>query len=314
MNILGQKSTDEKLGEKQILIVDDNPLTLQRLADFLENQGYSVATCMGATEAKHHLFQSIPDLIILDIIMPEEDGYQLCRWIRQEPRLKYIPIIFVTAKTDLNDKIIGLQSGGDDYITKPFAPEEIAARIAGMLQRMQVFYDMSMRDDLTNAYNRRYFNERLEEEINRSGRNHRSFSIAVMDIDSFKSVNDTYGHQVGDYVLVQLVRFIQARLRKSDFVARFGGEEFVLLLPETPGANAFSLMERLRLQLMETVFPYHDQVTGDYKELHITVSAGIATCPDDAKSGANLLDLADKALYAAKSQGRNAVVRCGVQV
>lgn len=305
--IFGQK----RFGEKQILIVDDNPLTLQRLAGFLGDQGYSVVTCMGVAEAKNLLFQTVPDLIILDIILPEGDGYQLCRWIRQEPRLKYIPIIFVTAKTDLNDKIAGLRSGGDDYITKPFAPEEIAARIAVILQRMQVFHDMSMRDDLTGAYNRRYFNERLEEEINRSGRNHRTFSIAVMDIDFFKRINDTYGHQVGDYILVQLVRFIQTRLRKSDFVARLGGEEFVLLLPETPGANAFSLLERLRLQLMDTFFPYRDPVTGEYKDLHITVSSGIATCPDDAKSGVTLLELADKALYAAKAQGRNAVVRCG---
>lgn len=298
--------------EKNILIVDDNPLTLQRLAGILEGRGYSVTTCLGAAEAKNLLFQTSPDLIILDIILPEEDGYQLCRWIRQEPRLRYIPIIFVTAKTELNDKITGLKSGGDDYITKPFAPEEIIARIEVILQRMQVFHDLSMRDELTGAYNRRYFNEKLEEELNRCGRNNRSFSIAVMDIDFFKKINDTYGHQVGDFILVQLVRFIQARLRKSDFVARLGGEEFILLLPETPGLNAFSLMERLRLQLMETVFPYHDPVSRDCTDIGITVSAGISTFPDDADNGTALLELADKALYAAKSKGRNTVVRCGL--
>jgi diguanylate cyclase (GGDEF)-like protein len=298
--------------EKKLLIVDDNPLTLQRLAGILEGRGYSVTTCLGSAEAKNLLYQTSPDLIILDIILPEEDGYQLCRWIRQEPRLRYIPIIFVTAKTDLNDKITGLKSGGDDYITKPFEPEEIIARIEVILQRMQVFHDLSMRDELTGAYNRRYFNEKLEDELNRCGRNSRPFSIAVIDIDFFKNINDTYGHQVGDYILVQLVRVLQARLRKSDFVARLGGEEFVLLLPETPGENAFSMMERLRLQLMETIFPYQDPISGDYIDIRITVSAGISTFPDDAGSGPALLELADKALYAAKSKGRNTVVRCGL--
>lgn len=296
-------------GGKQILIVDDNPLTLERLADYLEEQGYSVHTCMGAAEAKSLLFQTVPDLIILDIILPEEDGYQLCRWIRQEPRLKYIPIIFVTAKTSLDDKLIGLRSGGDDYITKPFALEEIAARIEVILQRMQVFHDLSMRDDLTGAYNRRYFNERIEEEINRATRNNRPFSIAVIDIDFFKKINDTYGHQVGDYILIEMVKFLQARLRKSDFLARLGGEEFVLLLPDTAGSNALALMERLRMLLMETIFPYRDLVTGDFVDLKITASAGIATFPADADSGVILQELADKALYEAKSSGRNAVVR-----
>lgn len=298
-------------GGKQILIVDDNPLTLQRLAGFLEQKGYSVHTCMNPAEARNQLFQTVPDLIILDIILPEEDGYQLCRWVRQEPRLKYIPIIFVTAKTDLDDKIAGLRSGGDDYITKPFAPEEIAARIEVILQRMQVFHDLSMRDDLTGAYNRRYFNERLEEEMNRALRHNRPFSIAVIDIDLFKRVNDTYGHQVGDFILIHMVKFLQARLRKSDFLARLGGEEFVLLLPDTAGANAFTLMERLRMQLMESIFPYRDPITGEFIELQITASSGVATFPDDAKSGVALLEMADKALYAAKFRGRNAVVRFG---
>ncbi len=311
---MGEIGDDCRSSRKQILIVDDNPLTLHRVAGFLEIRGYSVMICKDAVGAKNILFQTTPDLIILDIILPGEDGYQLCRWIRQEPRLRYIPIVFVTAKDELHDKIAGLQSGGDDYITKPFALEEIAVRIEVILQRMQVFHDLSMRDDLTGCYNRRYFNERLEEEINRSGRNNRPFSIAIMDIDFFKKTNDTYGHQVGDFVLVQLVRFMHYRLRKSDFLARLGGEEFVLLLPETSGENAFALLERLRQQLMEAIFPYHDPVLDDYIDIQITVSTGIATYPSDAGSGIVLFELADKALYTAKSTGRNAVCRCNLKI
>ena len=295
---------------KHILIVDDNPLTLHRLGSFLKQQGYHITACKEPSETKDVLSVMMPDLIILDIILPEEDGYQLCKWIRQEPRLRYIPIIFVTARTDLCDKITGLKAGGDDYITKPFAPEEIAARIEVILQRMQVFHELSMRDDLTGTYNRRFFNERLSEEINRSGRNKRPFSIAVIDIDLFKNINDTYGHQVGDFILIQLVRFLQERLRRSDLVARLGGEEFVLLLPETTGNNAWLLTERLRQQLSETYFPYYEQVSRTYIDLQITVSAGIATFPDDTGSADALMELADKALYTAKAGGRNAVLRC----
>lgn len=290
---------------KTIMIIEDNCLTLNQLNDFFNQQGYNVVPCKYTSEATTLLNEAAPDLIVLDIIMPEVDGYDFCKWIRSHPRLKMIPIIFLTAKDSLEDKITGLKMGGDDYITKPFSLNELMARIEVIIQRMDSFHELSMRDDLTNAFNRRYFNERIEEEICRVKRTGRPFSIVVLDIDFFKRINDQYGHHVGDYVLVQLVRFLQSQLRRTDLIARLGGEEFVLLLSDTNSGKAFLLVERLRRALEDYAFNYVNQT--ENFNINITFSAGVSCCPEHGEVAAVLVELADKALYNAKSSGRNKI-------
>jgi len=218
---------------QKIMVIEDNCITLCQLRDYLGEQGYCVIPCKRCDDAMTLLEEVTPDLIILDIIMPDVDGYELCKWLKSHSRLKMIPIVFLTAKTSLEDKLEGFQTGGDDYITKPFAEEELLARIQAILNRVNSYYSISMRDELTGAYNRRYLKERMDEEFYRVKRTGRPFSIVVLDIDLFKNINDIYGHYAGDSVLVEFVRFLQSRLRKSDLVARLGGDEFLVLLPDT---------------------------------------------------------------------------------
>lgn len=290
---------------KNIMVIEDNCLTLNQIKDYLNENGYQVTACKYTIEATKLLHEEVPDLIIVDIMMPDIDGYEFCRWVRSQSRLRMVPVVFVTALTSLEDKLTGLRVGGDDYITKPFEMKELLARIQVIIQRMENFHELSMRDELTNAFNRRYFKERLEEEVYRSGRTGRPFTIVMLDIDFFKQINDSYGHSAGDFALIQFVQFLKRHLRRSDLAARLGGEEFVLLLPDTSSGKAYLLVERLRALLAGTTVHYNEkEVTAD---LNFTFSAGLASCPEHSENAQNLLDLADKALYMAKSSGRNAV-------
>jgi len=291
--------------DKKIMIIEDNCITLNQLRDFLDEYGYRTIPCKHPLEAMDLLNEITPDLIVLDIIMPDVDGYEFCKWVRSQTRLKMIPIVFLTAKTRLEDKLEGLGIGGDDYITKPFSMEELLARIEVILKRLESFHEISMRDELTHAFNRRYFNERLGEEVHRVKRTGRPFSAVLIDIDYFKRINDNYGHYVGDSVLIQFVKLLQSSLRKSDLVVRLGGEEFILLLSDTSSGKAYLLAERLRQTLDEVTFTYNEN--GVCAEIRMTISAGIACCPEHGEDAEALLALADKALYSAKSSGRNAV-------
>ena len=288
----------------KIMIIEDNCITLNQLQDYLIDQGYRIIPCKQSETAQQLLGEVTPDLILLDIIMPNIDGYQFCKWLRSHSRLKRVPIVFLTALNSLEDKLEGFQMGGDDYITKPFEMEELLARVQAIIKRSKSYYEISMKDELTNAYNRRYLNERLGEEIHRVKRTGRPFSIVVLDIDFFKVINDSYGHYAGDAVLAQFVEFLQTRLRKSDLVARLGGDEFILLLPDTTSRKAYVLIERLRrsIELMDI------NIKEDGKDviLHITFSAGIACCSEHGDIADTLFTVADGALYSAKKSGRNA--------
>ncbi len=298
---------DFSLGKKtrRIMVIEDNNLTRNHIKDYLSEHGYSVIPCQNSVEALEFLDKITPDLIILDVIIPGTDGYEFCKWIRSQPRLKFVPVIFLTVMTRIEDKIAGLKIGGDDYITKPFSLEELLARIEVILQKAEHFYNLTMRDELTNVFNRRYFNERLGVEINRVRRSGQPLSVVIIDIDYFKDINDKYGHFAGDYVLVEFSRFIQNHLRKNDLTARLGGDEFILLLPDTASDRAYILIERLRKQLETKGFLY--EKNGERIDIEFTFSAGVACYPEDSDSAESLLELADKALYVAKSLGKNSV-------
>ncbi len=299
------------LGKKtrRIMVIEDNNLTRNHIKEYLSEHGYSVIPCQNSAEALEFLDKITPDLIILDVIMPGTDGYEFCRWIRSQRRLKFVPIIFLTVMTRIEDKIAGLKMGADDYITKPFSLEELLARIEVILQKTEHFHNLTMRDELTNVFNRRYFTHRLEVEIHRVKRSGQPLSVVFVDIDYFKDINDNYGHFAGDFVLVEFTRFIQSHLRKNDLTARLGGDEFILLLPDTSSDHAYVLLERLRKLLESTSFRYEQN--GKRADIQFTFSAGIACCPQDGDSAEKLLELADKALYLAKSLGKNHIKTAG---
>jgi len=285
----------------KILIVDDDEMIQELVERNLTRAGYTVKTASDGKGALEEVFRFSPDMVILDIMLPDIDGLDLLKIIRQRPGGSILPIMFLTAKTDLNDRIHGLSVGGDDYITKPFFPEELVARVGALIARTTLLKELAVKDGLTGTYNHRYFYEKLKDEITRWKRYKRKFTLVIIDLDFFKNVNDTYGHMVGDTVLRETANFLKAQLRSVDVVARYGGEEFALILPETDLKDAHLVLRRIfeRMKSWKIKHPSTDDF------IRITFSAGLATCPDDGNDEKALVSHADKALYYAKESGRN---------
>lgn len=294
----------------KILIVDDNPIQVEHLRICLLKLGYNVHFTTNADEAINTAELKMPDLILLDVVMPEEDGYAICRILKSNNATKDIPVIFVTSRSDKWDKIKGFDIGAFDYITKPFCIEEALVRIRNAVSLKQ-FQDelkkknsilevLSIRDELTLLYNRRYALKRLDEEIERANRYNHIFSCIMIDIDYFKKVNDTFGHPVGDIALKNLGELLRKNLRAVDIAARCGGEEFLIILPETGLSGAEAAAEKLR-KLVECG-GCSDGLPEGHK---LTISLGIAEYPTHGNSRDKLVKAADKALYSAKDAGRN---------
>ncbi|MDQ7826812.1 MAG: response regulator [Candidatus Eremiobacteraeota bacterium] len=285
----------------RILIVDDDETIGELVEQYLTRAGYTIKVATDGKTALEEVFKFSPDMVILDIVLPDIDGMDVLKIIRQRPGGNILPIIFLTSKDTLEDRIEGLSIGGDDYITKPFYPEELVARVGALMARTKILKELAVKDGLTGAYNHRYFYERLIEEITRWKRYKRKFSLVIIDLDFFKNVNDSHGHIVGDLVLRQTADFLKSQLRNVDVVARYGGEEFGLILPETDLKDAHLVMRRIydRMQSWTIAVPHGEE------PLKITFSAGVTTCPDDGEDEKTLVARSDKALYYAKESGRN---------
>jgi diguanylate cyclase (GGDEF)-like protein len=253
-----------------------------------------------------------PDLVICDLVMPRMDGFKFLQMVNSREELRDIPIIILTSSSDQESKVGGLEHGACDYVTKPFDAAELVARVKIYLKikRLQDelrsanehLKKLSITDPLTSLYNRRYVTEILDKEFERAKRQHELLSIVIFDVDHFKKINDTYGHQYGDAVLVAIAEAAPRGLSTYDVVARYGGEEFVFVLPETPLTGGVVVAERLREAVQSLSFaPPMDG-------LSVTVSSGIATYPSpQVDSVTTLLRQADDALYRAKQNGRNRV-------
>ncbi|KKM12469.1 hypothetical protein SY88_03465 [Clostridiales bacterium PH28_bin88] len=291
-------------GGKRILVVDDDPAITELVRERLEREGFFVAVCHDTLAAEHYLQVEHPDLIVLDVIMPGGDGIEFCRKIRSDPHQQAVPIIFFSVKGELQDKLVGFATGADDYLPKPFELEELVARIHALLTRLESFKDWAWRDELTRVYNRRYLHRRLEEEVARAQRSNGRFSLAMIDIDLFKNVNDSFGHRVGDEVLRFLVARMTETLRVADVICRYGGEEFVVILPDTPLPEGHLALERLRQAVQAEPL----ELPGSPMRIPFTISAGVAGFPEDGCTGEELLDAADTAMYRAKEAGRNTVL------
>lgn len=296
----GLSSSNQARGSR-ILLIDDDEVLRDYLSRRLSMAGYEVEEAGGVEEAMTRLRQQVFDLIVLDLMMQPMSGYGLFEQMKEDPTLKWIPLVVVSARNDVNDKVRCFHLGADDYVTKPFHYEELEARIGSIITRTKTYEQMAFRDPLTGISNRRFFDHQLDLEFQRLSRYPSPMSIVFLDIDRFKRINDTYGHATGDLVLQGLAHMLQQHLRSTDLLARFGGEEFVAAMPGADAAQAKTAMEDI-LELMRTA-PVAVQ---DGNVFHITFSAGICEwTPDITKE--EWISRADSAMYEAKQSGRNQI-------
>lgn len=305
----------------RVLIVDDHPDNVEVIRARLEASGYRTECASDGEEALERVWESPPDLILLDVMMPRLDGHEVARRIKGDKSLPFIPIIMQTALDSVEHKVEGLGAGADDYITKPINFAELEARVRSML-RIKALQDevqqrerdlasanaelrrMAVTDALTGLFNRRHLEERLREMFDHSTRLHEPLAIVMFDLDHFKSVNDTYGHQVGDEVLRQLADLLRGSVREIDRMGRYGGEEFMAILPGTVLDAAVTFAERARQEVAAHEFRFAGGT------LRRTLSCGVAAWPHPRiRHRDELVKAADDALYVAKELGRNRVVR-----
>jgi diguanylate cyclase (GGDEF)-like protein len=292
-------------GAARILVVDDDPVGARLVDGVLRAAGFASSFCCDAEKAFEVIRSESPDLVILDVVMPQMDGFRLCQRVRAHPGLQLTPIIFLTRKGDLEQRVRGLQVGGNDYLAKPFEPRELVARVRSHLQRLFELREMAIRDGLTRCYNSKHFKMRLEQEMARAQRDHTHLSLGMLDIDTFKKINDSYGHPAGDAVLSHLASILTASMRSADVVARYGGDEFGFLLVDAAVPEATIIANRLRERVERHRFEL-PAVRSELINVSCTVSVGVAAFqPNDTVHG--LLQRADGALYEAKQSGRNRV-------
>jgi diguanylate cyclase (GGDEF)-like protein len=291
--------------KNSLLIVDDEKTNLQILAHILESE-YTIYTAANGASAIEKAKKYLPDLILLDIIMPDMDGYQTLAKIKKCEEIYKIPVVFITSLNNAENEEKGLALEAADYITKPFSANVVKLRVRNQIQIINQFRtieQLGMVDQLTNIPNRRSFDSRLDMEWSHAIREQTPISILMMDLDKFKDLNDTYGHQQGDIILQTVAKIFSNSLRRSvDFTARWGGEEFVVLLPNTNLTGALDIAEKIRKDVENTSVTYAEHI------LKITISIGVySLIPSQDSSLNDFISNADKALYAAKQAGRNKV-------
>lgn len=297
----------------EILIVDDIPQNLRLLAKILSKQGYLVRLAPNGKRALAIVEDNIPDLILLDIMMPEMDGYEVCQLLKANEAVCDVPVIFLSALDKIMDKVKAFEMGGVDYITKPLEEKEILARVQTHLTIRNLQKELEARnrelarlvniDGLTQVASRRYFDSYLEQEWKRLAREKNHLALIMLDLDYFKLYNDYYGHPIGDDCLKQIGQtLMQAIQRPADLAARYGGEEFVMVLPNIDKSGAVHVAKNIQEKLHDLQIPHTKSNVSPY----VTCSMGIACMiPNQSLSLAEFITIADKALYTAKEQGRN---------
>ncbi|MGD9609692.1 MAG: diguanylate cyclase [Desulfovibrionaceae bacterium] len=295
-----------------VLVVDDAPSNLTILTESLRSE-FDVRIATSGAEALRLVCEVPPDLILLDILMPEMDGYEVCRRLKATPSTRHIPVIFLTAKGDVADETLGLAIGAVDYIVKPVSIPIVQARVrthVELKRRGDILETLSMRDGLTGIANRRRFDDTLERSWRQALRHATPVSLIMADIDHFKAYNDTYGHLAGDECLCKVARTLEGTLKRpGDLAARYGGEEFAMVLEDTTLSGAAHLAEDMRRAVAALDMPHQGSGVSDV----VTVTLGVAMAiPRPGQLPQTLLGMADRKLYEAKMAGRNRVLAATV--
>ena len=288
---------------RKILAIDDSPSDLFLLKSLLQKTELTILTAKNGSRGMEIAVSEQPDLILLDVMLPDIDGFEVCKKLKANSYTSAIPIIFISAKDQTCDKIAGLNVGAIDYITKPFDPGELKARIESVFRTLELEEKISIlvdTDELTGLTSRRHFFAILGSEMFRARIKGESLCMMMLDIDHFKNINDTYGHLAGDMILKQLGKILKENTYPLDYVGRYGGDEFIILMPETSYSTAIKVAEKLR----KIIDSCHWDI-GE-KRISVTVSIGIASI--DSEDSNELISRADKALYMAKEKGRNCIV------
>ena len=292
--------------QRKILVIDDSQPNLVLLKAHLGNMGLVSLLTNNPREGLMAAAEQRPDMILLDVMMPEIDGYEVCRRLKADVRTSSIPVIFISAKDQSEDKVAGLKIGAIDYITKPFNKGELQARVGIVLQMIELqerLLLLANTDELTGLANRRHFFEILEREVLQAKIRGGSMAVMMFDVDHFKNLNDTYGHLNGDKVLQQFGKILNENIYPLDMAARYGGEEFVVVMPGMPMEIATQRAQKLRT----VIDKYSWEI--DNQPISVTCSVGVSVFDGvDAIDPYELIRRADEALYAAKHRGRNCVV------
>lgn len=291
--------------KEKIFVIDDNRLNVRLLTDILEDENFIVYSADNGLPVLDMARKLHPDVILLDIMMPNIDGFEVCKLLKNDPEVKDIPIIMVTAKTEGTDIKQALEFGAFDYIKKPVDEIEVIARVQSALRYKKnhdELKELAMKDSLTCLYNHALLLELLEKELTKQQINNSNISFVMIDVDYFKNLNDEYGHLAGDKVLKEISSILKSSVRKGDIVGRYGGEEFSIVLSGLNKRDAFLLCERIRENIENFIFNIGS------KTIKITISIGIYF--KDSKeqiSAEQIIQKADEELYNAKNNGRNRI-------
>lgn len=285
----------------RILIVDDDLKLAEYVSVTLEDVGMISKIVSVPEQVLDTVNEFRPDLVLMDIYMPGCSGREVAKLIRQIPDFVSMPIVFLSTETDKHKQFSAMSIGADGFLTKPIDPDELVQTVSLRAERMRTLRSLMVKDSLTSLYNHTTTTHLLENAVQSARRKNGAMSFAMIDLDNFKNVNDTYGHSVGDQVLLGLARVLRQRLRKTDLIGRYGGEEFAVIMQDLSAAKAVEIMEQLRDYFGQVVFNAGDA------SFSCTFSCGIASFPEqDTVEG--LREASDKALYEAKGLGRNQVV------
>lgn len=285
----------------RVLLIDDDTQLARHFAAVLMQHGFDVETLANPRTTLERIDGFRPDLVLLDLYMPECSGPELARVIRMREEWLALPIVFLSAETDYDLQLLASSEGADDFLVKPISDSQLVAAVRARCERSAQLAELMFRDSLTGLLKHSRIKEQLLQEVGRAVRHSRALSVAMVDIDHFKHVNDTHGHSVGDQVIRALAQLLRQRVRRIDSIGRYGGEEFLLLLPQCNIADARLLLEDIRQRFFSLRFQ------GANGPFIVSLSAGIAST-ETAENAADLLEAADQALYRAKDGGRNQVV------
>ena len=294
-----------------VMVVDDTQENIDILVTVLGHQ-FNVCSAMGGKSALAKIAKDPPDLILLDIMMPEMDGFEVCRQLKSQTETQDIPIIFLTARTDENSVVEGFQAGVVDYITKPFNTTELLVRVKTQLELSHSRREMKrinerlehlvIHDDLTGLYNTRYLYDELYQLLERSKAENKSFALLFMDIDNFKHVVDTYGHLNGSRALREIADTIMESISQPCYGVAYGGDEFVIVLPGFNKDQAIKTAESIRNRMKQTTY-----LSSEGCNVNLSASVGIAAYPDDATETRALLNLADQLMFKIKETSKDAI-------